>query len=471
MIEIRESRIFRGPSIWARVPVIYLLVDIGELEDRPTNLIPRFTDRLLDLLPSLVEHTCSRGRRGGFVERLHEGTWMAHVLEHVALALQDLTGVKVNRGKTRGTSERGVYTAVFAYAHEDVGQAAGVLAARLLNHLIYGTEPEFDFGKEVEDRIIRLAERFGYGPSTAAIVDEAERRGIPVLRLHPKRSLVQLGHGCHQRRIWATITSATSDIAVDIAGDKDLTNQVLRAVSIPSPGALLAFDVDEAERMAARIGYPVVLKPLDGNHGRGVCLSLADEAAVRRQFPSAAAESRRGAVIVEQFLSGKDYRVLVVGGQVVAVAERVPAHVRGDGLHTVRELIEIENADPRRGVGHEKALTRISVDAQTAETLRIQGLTLDDVPEPEQVVPLKLTGNMSTGGTAIDRTDEIHPDNAEIACQAALVVGLDVAGIDVISPDITRSLREAGGGVIEVNAAPGFRMHTHPTEGRPRDIG
>jgi cyanophycin synthetase len=471
MIEIRGTKTYRGPNVWARTPVIHMSLDIGELEDRPTNAIPGFYERLTELIPSLYEHECSLGHQGGFLERLREGTLAGHVVEHVALELQNLAGVEVTRGKTRGTAEPGVYDVVYSYSQEDVGLASGKLAVRLINHLIHGSEPNFDFVRELEEGIIRLAEQFAYGPSTAAIVASAEWEGIPVLRLHPGRSLVQLGHGCHQQRIWATVTSATSDIADAIASDKDLTNRLLQDVGIPAPRGELVRTPDEAIAAAARIGYPVVLKPLDGNHGRGVCLDLGNEAEVRACFPSAATESRDGRIVVERYLSGKDYRILVVDKRVVAVAERVPAHVVGDGVSTVGELVEIANADPRRGVGHEKVLTRIPLNERTLETLARQGLALDSVPGAGQHVRLQQTGNMSTGGTSIDRTDEIHPVNAEIARQAAMIIGLDVAGVDMIAPDIARSVRETGGGIVEVNAGPGFRMHTHPTEGHPRRVG
>lgn len=471
MLNIRHTNVLRGPNVWARVPVIHLVVDIGELEDRPTNLIPEFTSRLVGLLPSLEDHVCSVGRRGGFIERMQNGTWMGHVLEHVALDLQRLVGGSVTRGKTRKTDERGVYNVVYAYQQEDVGIAAGQLAARLLNHLVYGLEAGFDLIKEVEERVIRLAERRAYGPSTLEIVSEAESRGIPVMRLFPDRSIVQLGQGRHQRRIWATRTSATSGTAMDIAGNKELTNQLLRDLGIPSPRGLTVRDEDDAVRQAARMGYPIVLKPVDGNHGRGVCVDLSNEQAVRDHFPVARAESRNGSVIVEKMIHGKDYRVLVVNNEVVAVAERVPAHVVGDGLNSVEELINLTNANPLRGVGHEKPLTRISVDGHLLEVLASQRLALGDVPETGRFVQLKRTGNLSTGGMAIDCTDEVHPDNLEIALEAAMSVGLDIAGIDFITPDITRSINEVGGGIIEINAAPGFRMHTHPTEGLPRQVG
>ncbi len=471
MLEIRQTTVYRGPNIWARMPAVLLELDIGELEDRPSNKIPGFYEHLTELLPSLYDHTCSVGRPGGFLQRLREGTWMGHVLEHVALELQNLAGAEVTRGKTRGSGERGVYHVVYQYEQEDVGLAAGRLALRLLNHLIYDTEPGFDFVHELEERVIRVAERLAYGPSTAAIVGEAQRREIPVLRLDPRRSLVQLGHGAWQRRIWATVTSTTSHTAVEIAGNKELTNRMLHEVGIPVPRSALARSADDAVRASDRLGYPTVLKPLDGNHGRGVMINLPDEAAVREAFPFAERESRNGPVIVETFLPGKDYRILVVNSQIVAVAERVPAHVVGDGARTVAELIEATNADPRRGVGHEKILTRIVVDQQTRDVLARQDLSLEAVPEADRFVQLKLTGNMSTGGTSIDRTDDIHPDNAQIARLAAMTVGLDVAGIDFVIPDIAKSVREVRGGIVEVNAGPGFRMHTHPTEGHPRHVG
>ncbi len=471
MIEVRKTTTYRGPNLWARMPVILMVVDIGELEDRPTNKVPGFYEHLTELIPSLYDHGCSLGKPGGFLQRMREGTWMGHVLEHVALEMQNLAGAEVGRGKTRGTSERGVYNVVFEHEQEDVGIAAGTLATRLLNHLNYDTEPGFNFQKELEDKVIRVAERLAYGPSTGAIVSEAVRRSIPVIRLDPRRSLVQLGHGQYQRRIWATVTSETSNISVDIAANKELTNRLLQEVGIPVPRGMVVRNAEEAVRAANRIGYPVVIKPLDGNHGRGVCINLKDDEEVTRMYPVAEEESRAGTVVVESFITGKDYRILVVNNEVVAVAERVPAHVVGDGEHSINQLIDITNQDPRRGVGHEKILTRISVDTQTLETLERQGLTLENVPASGQVVPLKQTGNMSTGGTSIDRTDDIHPDNAQVARQAAMVVGLDIAGIDFIAADISQSVRQAGGAIVEVNAGPGFRMHTHPTEGHPRHVG
>ncbi len=466
-LAILETRVYRGPNLWSFEPAIHLLVDLGSLEDYPSNTVPGFVDELIDALPGISRHSCSRGHRGGFLERLKEGTWLGHVAEHVSLQLQQEAGHDIRRGKTRGTGVRGQYNVIYGYVDERVGLAAGKLAVRLVNHLVRA-DPDFEFPEELESFLLQ-AERTAFGPSTQAILDEAVSRDIPWLRLN-EYSLVQLGQGVHQQRIRATMTSNTSALAVDIAGDKDLTTRLLAAAGLPVPKSASVRTADQAVRVAARIGYPVVCKPLDGNHGRGVVLDLRDADAVRAGFAVAEEESRRGWVIVESFITGKDYRVLVIGGRMVALAERVPAHVVGDGTRTVRELVDDTNADPRRGVGHEKVLTRIKVDDAATQLVRDQGFELDDVPPEGTMVKLSLTGNMSTGGISIDRTLEAHPDNVEIAEEAAQVVGLDVAGIDFISPDIAEPVRETGGAICEVNAAPGFRMHTHPTVGEQQYV-
>ena len=413
------------------------------------------------------EHSCSLGKRGGFRERLEEGTWLGHVAEHVALELQRESGAHISRGKTRGAGPAGQYNVIYGYAEEQVGIAAGNLAVRTVNHLVKA-EPGFDFHAELE-RLIVLAERRQFGPSTQAIIDEAVSRDIPFIRLN-EQSLVQLGQGKYQQRVRATITSMTSALAVDIAGDKKMTNQLLASAGLPVPRSELVRTDEEAVVAARRIGFPVVTKPLDGNHGRGVGLDLRTDRAVRTGFKRAVKESRHGQVVVESFVTGNDYRVLVIGGRMVAIAERVPADVTGDGEHTVGQLVEIENQDPRRGFGHEKVLTRIRIDEAAEELVKKQGLGIDDVPPKGKRVLLAATGNMSTGGISIDRTWEAHEDNVEIAEEAARVVGLDVAGIDFLAPDITQPVRETGGAIVEVNAAPGFRMHTHPTEGEPQYV-
>ncbi len=467
-LTIVSSRVYRGPNIWHYEPAIQLVVDLGVLEDFPTNLLPGFADALVDRLPGLVNHTCSRGRRGGFVERLHEGTWVGHVSEHIALQLQQTVGHDMRRGKTRQVrGVHGRYNVIYAYYDESVGLAAGELAVRLVNDLVQ-PDPEFDFEAALERFIVR-GERTAFGPSTQAIVEEAVSRDIPYLRLNTA-SLVQLGQGVHARRIRATMTSQTSSVAVDIASNKELTLTLLASAGLPVPRSESVRTVEDAVRLANRIGYPVVLKPLDGNHGRGVMLDLRSDDDVRSAFPVAKEESRGGLVLVETFVHGRDYRCLVIDGRIAAIAERVPAHVVGDGRSSITALVERTNADPRRGVGHEKVLTRIKVDQAAVDLVAAQGYGMDDVPPEGTMVKLTLTGNMSTGGISIDRTMEAHPENIEIAEEAARVVGLDIAGIDFIAPDITAPVRETGGGICEVNAAPGFRMHTHPTVGDPQYV-
>lgn len=467
-LRILESRVYRGGNIWSYDPSIHLVVDLGILEEYPTSALPGFTERLVELLPGLENHTCSTGVKGGFISRMQQGTWLGHVAEHVALQLQQEAGHDQRRGKTRMVKGRpGVYNIIYAYTNEEVGLAAGRLAVALVNDLVQAQE-DFNFAEELE-RFLTRAERTAFGPSTGAILEEAVSRDIPFIRLN-SGSLVQLGQGVHQQRIRATMTSKTGALAVDIASDKDMTTKLLASAGLPVPKQETVRSAEGAVAAARRIGFPVVLKPLDGNHGRGVCLNLMDDEAVREAFVIAEDQSRRGYVIVESFVTGRDYRCLIVGGKMQAIAERVPAHVVGDGTHTVRELVDLTNADPRRGVGHEKVLTKIKVDAAAEELVREQGFTLDDVPPVETMVKLALTGNMSTGGISIDRTFDAHPDNIEIAEEAARLIGLDVAGIDFIAPDIASPVREAGGAICEVNAAPGFRMHTHPTVGEPQYI-
>ena len=467
-LEIVDTRVYRGANVWSYDRAIHLVVDLGGLERFPTDKLPGFTEHLLQALPGLVQHSCSRGRKGGFVERLKEGTWLGHVTEHCALALQQVVGHDIRRGKTRGVKgEPGRYNVIYGYQDENVGLAAGRLAARLVNHLVQA-DPDFDWEEELERFIIR-AERTAFGPSTQALVDEAVSRDIPWIRLN-QYSLVQLGQGVHAKRIRATMTSETSSIAVDVASDKDLTTKLLGAAGLPVPKQESVRSIDQAVAASRRIGFPVVVKPIDGNHGRGVSLNLRSDDDVRSAYPVAEEQSRQGTCIVESFVTGKDYRCLIIDGRMAAIAERVPASVTGDGGSTVRQLVELTNADPRRGVGHEKVLTRIKLDAAAEEVLAGQGHDVGSVPAEGEVVKLALTGNMSTGGISIDRTFEAHPENVEIAEEAARMIGLDIAGIDFICPDITEPVRETGGAICEVNAAPGFRMHTHPTIGEPQFI-
>ncbi|MBP7286616.1 MAG: cyanophycin synthetase [Nannocystaceae bacterium] len=473
-MKILERRIYRGPNLYAHFPVIRLRVDLGALEAWPTAKLPGFVDALLAVMPTLEQHTCSYGSHGGFIRRMREdeGTWLGHVLEHLAIEIQVLTGAKVSFGKTRSVDEPGQYHVVYEFEEERVGEAAGQLAMRLIHSLLppelrpSGKDEPLDYPTELDD-LIAFAQRRQFGPSTASIIRAAEERDIPWIRLND-HSLVQLGHGRYQKRIQATVTSETRHIAVDIASDKELTNKILADLGLPVPKQHVVRSAERAADAARRLGFPVVVKPLDANHGRGVSIDLGDEDAVRLAFEKAQEHSRH--VIVETYITGFDHRMLVVNGELIAVAKRVPGHVIGDGEHTIEQLVEQVNADPRRGIGHEKVLTRIELDHQAMRLLEQAGLTPESVLPAGQTFYLRSTGNLSTGGTAIDLTDAVHPDNREVAVRAARGIGLDVAGIDFIIPDISESHRVSGGAICEVNAAPGFRMHVSPTEGTPRDV-
>ena len=464
-LRVTRLRALRGPNYWRLAPVIACDVRLGALESVSSAAVPGFNDRLLTALPSLREHPCTLGTPGGFVERLDRGTHIPHILEHVALDLQNLAGSDVGFGRVVPSGDAGVWWVIVAYDEEDVGLQSMRDAVSLVRASLGGQR--FDIAAAIAT-LQDLYERVRLGPSTWAIVEEARRRGIPVRRLN-SRSLVQLGLGRNLRRIQATLTDHTSAIAVEVAQDKDDTKRVLEAIGLPVPHGAIATTADEAVEHAQEIGFPVILKPLDLSHGRGISPRLPNEEAVREAWRRASEFSER--LIVEQFAEGRDHRVLVIGAKLVAVAERVPAHVMGDGEHTVRQLIDIANEDPRRGIGHTKVLTRLECDETTVEFLARSGLTLDSVPQRGAPVQLCATANLSTGGTSIDRTDEIHPSNVTACEMAAGVVGLDIAGIDVITPDISVPFRENGAAIIEVNAAPGVRMHTHPTEGEPRNVG
>lgn len=470
-MNLLETRVYRGPSPYGYRPVIRLTLDLEELEQHPSNTIPGFCERLIEDLPSLEEHGCSYGERGGFLRRLRDGTWFGHITEHVAIELQCLAGTPVTYGKTRSAGRDGLYHVIYSYEDEQVGRRAGDLALRYLRGILpAGFVDRLDPGVMLKDELeelARLAERVALGPSTRSLVEEAKRRGIPTMRLN-ERSLVQLGWGIHQQRIQATVTSRTHHIAVEIAQDKQLTSSLLERAGLPVPRHERVRSADDAVLAAHRIGFPVVVKPMDLSHGRGVALNLMDDAQVRDAYEKAYELSSY--VLVEGYCKGNDHRVLVIDGKVEAVAERVPGHVVGDGTRTIAELMVIVNADPRRGVGHEKVLTRIELDHQAERLLALAGHTTATVLKEGEVFALRSTGNLSTGGTAVDKTDVIHPDNAEIACRAAKVVGLDVCGIDLICEDISRSVREQGGVIVEVNAAPGFRMHVAPTVGTPRNV-
>lgn len=475
-MQVLETRVYRGPNIYGYGPMIRIMLDLEELEAYPSNQLPGFTERLMEYIPSLYEHGCSYGEPGGFLSRLREGTWMGHIVEHIALELQCLAGAEVSRGKTRSVSGKpGVYNVVYAYSEEWLGLQAGDLALRLVRSLLPPDLPSalpaaeqaaFNFVHERDTLITRAQDRM-LGPTTAALVAEARERGIPAIRLD-NDSLVQLGYGKYQKRIRAGVTSNTSSIAVETASDKALSIRLLDESGIPTPRHRIAHSADEAAEIAQQLGLPLVTKPIDVSHGRGVSLNLTSLEQVRQGYEIASAYNAR--VLVETHLPGKDYRVLVINNEVVAVAERVPAHVVGDGVHTIAQLVDITNKDPRRGFGHEKVLTRIRITHQSARLLEQAGYTLDTVLAAGEVFFLASTANLSTGGTSIDRTSEINYETRELARRAAMIIGLDVAGIDIITPDISQPLREVGGGVVEVNAGPGLRMHLQPAQGTPRNV-
>ncbi len=474
-MKVLSRAVYLGPSLYAHFPVIRLTLDLEELEEWPSGRLgAEFNDRLLEALPGLGQHGCSYREPGGFVRRLTEGdgTWMGHILEHVAIELQNVAGSAVTFGKTRGTGNPREYDVVYQYLDRDVGLEAGSLAMELLESLLpdevrpASTDPDGFNWDDTRDRFIRSTQRRALGPSTASIVKAAEERDIPWLRLN-RYSLVQLGHGAYSRRIQATVTGETKHIAVELASDKEETNKILADLGLPVPRQEMVYDERDAVRAAERIGYPVVVKPLNANHGRGVSINLTDRESVAVGFAKAREHSR--AVLVESFITGLDHRLLVVNGELIAASKRVPGHVVGDGEHTIEQLVEIVNSDPRRGVGHEKVLTRLEFDHQAERLLALNGLDHTSVPAEGDVVFLRKTANLSTGGTAIDVTDIIHPDNREMAIRAARAIGLDCAGIDFLTDDISQSFQENGGAICEVNAAPGFRMHVAPSEGQPRD--
>ncbi|MCU0466403.1 MAG: cyanophycin synthetase [Anaerolineae bacterium] len=458
--------VLRGPNLYSYKSVLHIVMDIGRYENHPSSDFPSFVERLTAWLPGLQKHECSVGRPGGFIERLQRGTYLGHIVEHITLELQTEMGFDVGFGRARGTGEPGVYNVIIAYLEEEPAKAAFEVAFRLTLAAMH--DHPFDFAGEME-ALLAVAEQYRLGPSTQSIVKAARSRDIPVMRLTPQASLVQLGYGVYQKRIQAAETSNTSAIAVSMCQDKPLTNRILRTVGVPVPEGRTVGSADEAWKAAQAIGLPVVTKPEDGNQGRGVSVNLEDEAQVREGYTLAAEVG--SAVLVEQYIDGYDFRLLVINGKLVAASRRDPAHVIGDGHHTIAELVEAVNQDPRRRDGHASILTRIVLDEGARMVLAQQKLNVDSTPELGEIVQLRKNSNLSTGGTASDVTDEVHPHNVHIAELAAQIMALDVAGIDIVCRDIGRPLAEQGGAVVEVNAAPGLRMHLHPLAGKPRDVG
>jgi cyanophycin synthetase len=465
-MEILDIKVMKGPNYWSvkRHNLIVMLLDLEELEQRPTNKIDGFLDRLKALIPSLYTHRCSELVEGGFFSRVEEGTWMGHVIEHIALEIQTLAGMEVGFGRTRESDRPGVYHVVFSYYEAKAGIFAAKASVAIAQALVDGKE--YDLAADIQ-KLRELREEERLGPSTGSIVEEAVRRRIPWIRLN-RHSLVQLGYGKNQQRIQATVASTTSSIAVELACDKEDTKNLLEAAEVPVPRGMIVYDEEDLEQAVKKIGYPLVTKPLNGNHGRGATTNLKNWEELLEGMAIAKKHSR--AVICEKYVTGFDHRALVINYKFVAAALRTPAAVTGDGEHTIAQLIDIVNSDPRRGFGHEKVLTNISVDAQTENILREKNLTLETILPAGETVWLKPTANLSTGGTSTDLTDQVHPSNIILFERIARIIGLDICGVDVIAPDLTTPIAENGGAVIEVNAGPGFRMHLAPSEGLARNV-
>ncbi|QEA39225.1 cyanophycin synthetase [Pistricoccus aurantiacus] len=465
-MNILEHRALRGPNYYSRYQAIFLRLDIGELEQRPSDTAPDIVQRISELIPTLQEHRCSVGRPGGFLERLARGTWAGHIVEHVAIELQNLIGFSVGYGKTIDAYDSGIYNVIYRYRDEACGLAAGVEAVDFVERLFSGDAIDMP---AIITRLKNVRDDNMLGPSTAAIVEAAGNRGIPSTRLSEDSSYVQLGQGHRQQRIQATVTWRTNLIGAGIADDKNWTKQILDDAGIPVPQGRVCESYSEALDIARDIGYPVVTKPLIGNHGRGISTDIDDDQALREAFDIAA--NRYPSVIVEKYVKGEDHRLLVINGQLVAAARRRPAHVIGDGESSIQALVDVENGDPRRGVGHENLLTQIQIDEQSLRLLDQQNLTLQSVIAKDEIVYLKSTANLSTGGTATDVTDDVHPEVKYAAERIARLIGLDIIGIDLLSETLTRPLEDQSAAVVEVNAGPGFRMHLSPTHGLGRNVG
>lgn len=465
-MKIREINAMRGPNYWSirRHKLIVMVLDLEEMEELPSNKIDGFRERLEATFPTMISHRCSVGTEGGFFERVDEGTWMGHIIEHIALELQTMAGMDVGFGRTRGYGEEGVYNVVFAYMEEKVGRYTAEASVRIAEALITG-EP-YDLSDDIQTmRELRESERLG--PSTGSIVEEAEKRGIPWIRLN-KYSLCQLGYGANQKRIQATVTSETSNIGVDLAGDKEDTKYLLERAEVPVPRGEIIRKESSLEETCSYVRFPLVIKPINGNHGRGITVDIQNYEDALVAFKHAQKVS--SSVIVEKYITGVDYRLLVINHTLVAAALRTPAHVVGNGKSNIQQLVDEVNSDERRGYGHEKVLTQITLNELTLTLIRGKGYTLDTILKKDEELILKDTANLSTGGTSTDVTDLVHPSNVAMAERISRIIDLDICGIDIMTSDISLPLNETDGAVLEVNAGPGFRMHLAPTQGLPRNV-
>ncbi len=471
-MKILKTLTLRGPNYWSvrRNKLIVMRLDLEDLAEKPSNEIPGFYQGLIGVLPSLVEHFCSPGHRGGFLERVQEGTYMGHIIEHIALELQEMVGMTAGFGRTRETATPGVYNVVYEYVEEQAGRYAGRAAVRLCQSIVdTGTYPQEELERDLTD-LKDLQANAALGPSTETIVTEADARKIPWMLLSA-RAMVQLGYGIYQQRIQATLSSHSGILGVELACDKEGTKTMLQEAGIPVPrGTTIQYFEDLQDAITDVGGYPIVIKPLDGNHGRGITIDITNWEQAIAAYDLATEQSKSRSIIIERYYQGSDHRVLVVNGKLVAVAERIPAHVVGDGRSSIEELIEITNQDPNRGDGHDNVLTKIVVNKTALDVLDRQGYQLSSVLTSGETAYLRATANLSTGGIAVDRTDDIHPENVWLMERVAKVIGLDIAGIDVVTSDISQPLRETNGVIVEVNAAPGFRMHVSPSRGLSRNV-
>ena len=465
-MKIREINVLRGPNYWSirREKLIVMILDLEEMEEKPSDKIKGFYDRLQLLLPSLYTHHCSEGHEGGFLERVKDGTWMGHIIEHIALEIQTLAGMDTGFGRTRDYGEKGVYNVVFSYLEESVGRYAAEAAVKICDALIHAKA--YDLEADIQ-KMRELRDRERLGPSTGSIIAEVEKRGIPWIRLN-ENSLCQLGYGNKQKRIQATVTSETSCIGVEIAGDKEETKYLLEQAEVRTPKGDIISTKEELKEACEHIGFPLVIKPIDGNHGRGITVDINNLKQAQKAFT--AAQKVSNSVIIEKQIFGHDYRLLVINNEFVAAAKRTPAHVIGNGTSTVEELINQLNDDPRRGYGHENVLTMVTINELTKTIIAAKGYTLTSVLKKNEILVLKDTANLSTGGTAEDVTDIVHPENVTMAERISRIIDLDICGIDVMTQDISKPLDQTGGAVLEVNAGPGFRMHLAPTIGKPRNV-
>ena len=465
-MQILKIQVLRGPNIWSnyRKKLIQMRLDIGIFENFPTNKIPGFKDRLQTIMPSLYYHRCSEGNHGGFFHRVDEGTYLGHVIEHIALEMQSLAGMEVGYGRTRSTAEKGIYNVVFAYTDEEAGQYAAKASVRMAQAI--ASNADYDIDEDIQ-KLKALCSGNCLGPSTKSILDEAVKRGIPYFRLGTD-SMIQLGYGVNQMRFQATTTCKTNILSANIASDKHRTKQLLGGASIPVPKGSTCTDLEGLKAIVDTIGFPIVVKPLNGNHGRGASINITSWEDATRALATAQEHSYK--VVAEQCITGFDFRLLVIDNKFVAASKRVPAHVVGNGTDSVRTLVDITNMDTKRGNGHENVMTKIKTGPETDAYLLKQGFTMDSIPQADEIVYLVATANLSTGGTSIDVTDRVHPDNIALAERVAKVIGLDICGIDIMSPTLEKPIKEVRGAVLEVNAAPGFRMHLAPSEGKARNV-